>query len=378
MRAGSGAGAGVEIDVEAKVAFLAQAGAYPEATGAVTVTETHFSWVFLTDRHVYKLKKPLRGDGFDFTSLVRRRRNSETEVRLNRRLARDVYVGVVPLTCAAGGQLALGGEGPAVDWLVKMVRLPADRMLDQMLAAGRRPLAGLHALGRGLAGFFAAARPVDVPAGFVQIQCRRECSASLRAFDGLPRADLLGQARQLALRLDAFVHRRSDLLAARVRARRIVEGHGDLRPEHVWLGPSLRIIDCLEFSRLLRLVDPVDELAFLSLECARLGAPEVEGILFRHYGARTGDAPPPELVAFYKTLRALIRARIAISHLKDAVVRDPPKWPRRAADYLTIGLSCSLPLVPATAGATGRRPLRPLAPGPACQALASPSPVSSP
>ena len=97
-----------------------------------------------------------------------------------------------------------------------------------------------------------------------------------------------------------------------------------------------RIIDCLEFRADLRCLDPVDELAFLAMECERLGARSIGRVLFHHYCRRTGDCPPPVLISFYKAIGALIRARIAILHLQEMPVRDPAKWPKRAAEYLEI------------------------------------------
>src|SRR6516164_11518239 len=100
-----------EIGIDRKVAFLGSPMAYPEQPSRVERIETRFSWVFLTDRYVYKLKKPLRGEGFDFSSADARRRNAEQEVRLNRCLARDIYIGVVPLTLESGCDLAISGAG---------------------------------------------------------------------------------------------------------------------------------------------------------------------------------------------------------------------------------------------------------------------------
>src|SRR6516225_10795476 len=125
-----------EIDVSCRVAFLGLPQNYAERPARVEKVETHFSWVFLTNGYVYKLKKPLRGDGFDFSTAQARRRNAEAEVSLNRRLAADIYLGAVPLTLAGGHRLAIGGKGVVVDWLVKMVRLSAKRMLDRRLACG--------------------------------------------------------------------------------------------------------------------------------------------------------------------------------------------------------------------------------------------------
>ena len=138
--------------------------------------------------------------------------------------------------------------------------------------------------------------------------------------------------------IEAFIERHNVLLLRRVLDQRIIEGHGDLRPEHICLGSraSPRIIDCLEFRLDLRYHDPVDELAFLAMECERLRGHSVGAPLFHHYCRRTGDRPPPALIAFYKAIGALIRARIAILHLQQAPVRDPAKWPKRAAEYLDI------------------------------------------
>ncbi len=105
--------------LEAKLAFLKQAAAYPEPTSRVDAIETHMSWVFLTDTHAYKLKKPVRYDYLDFSTIEARHLDSEMEVRLNRRLAAEVYLGVIPLVCDATGVMGLGGAGETIDWLVQ-------------------------------------------------------------------------------------------------------------------------------------------------------------------------------------------------------------------------------------------------------------------
>ena len=129
---------------------------------------------------------------------------------------------------------------------------------------------------------------------------------------------------------------RRDWFERRALTGKIVEGHGDLRPEHVFMGPPLCIIDCLEFARALRLVDPADEVGFLALECERLGAPDAGALLLRTYAEMSGDAPAPALVHFYQSYRAGTRARIAIRHLAEAQFRNSPEWPRRALRYLDL------------------------------------------
>lgn len=323
-----------DIGIEKKVSFLGSSAAYPDRPAIVERIETHFSWLFLTERYVLKLKKPVRADSADFSSLASRRRNAETEVRLNRRLATDVYLGIEPLTLAPGRGLAIGGDGRIVDWLVKMVRLPAAHMLDRRIASGNLPAGDIEGLAARLAAFFAAARRVRLSPPAYLGRFRGECRLSLRAIGagGSPRQQT--QVLRVIRSSEAFIARNKPLLWQR--SRRLVEGHGDLRPEHVSIGSAARVIDCLEFRSDLRLLDPVDELAFLAMECDRLGAPGIERILFRRYRARIKDAASRVLITFYKAIGALIRARIAILHLRDAAIRDREKWMTRSDDYLAI------------------------------------------
>jgi aminoglycoside phosphotransferase family enzyme len=326
------------IDIDRKVAFLGSVAAYAEQPSRVERVETHFSWVFLTDRHVYKLKKPLRGEGFDFSTGAARRRNAETEVRLNRRLAGEVYVGTVPLTLQREGGLAITGTGVAIDWLVKMIRLPAQRMLDRRLARGNLSRAEINVLADRLAHFFATARRAHIQPTTYLDRFRAECCDARRALRVSGGPGLRHIAGYVVRQLEAFIDCRKDLLLRRLENGRVVEGHGDLRPEHICLGSTPVVIDCLEFRADLRLLDPVSELAFLAMESERMGAGTVGNILLCHYRSRAGDSPPALLINFYKAIGALIRARIAILHLQERPVREPAKWPKRAAAYL--GFAC--------------------------------------
>ena len=317
------------------VAFLSRAAAYPERPRVVERVETHMSWVFLTDRHAYKLKKPVRWNSLDFSTPELRKRDCEEELRLNRRLAADVYLGVVPLTQEPQGGLALGGAGEPVDWLVHMRRLPSERMLDRMIATGIeekdvRPAALL------LARFFARAPAIESSGAAYRARLAEgtrddERELCRREFE-LPAE----RVRRLAAAQLAFLDAHAALFDRRVREDRIVEGHGDLRPEHICLDEPPSIIDCLEFSPVLRALDPADELAFLALECERLGQPVVCRWFFDAYREVTKDAPPVELVAFHRRYRALRRAKIAIWHLQPPGAHDTAKWRTRALAYLDL------------------------------------------
>lgn len=319
--------------LEDKVAFLRAPQTHPAAE-RVEVQETHMSWVFLAAAEVYKLKKPVRYPFLDFSTLAARKASCNAEVSLNARLAPGVYLGVVALTREHDGRLALDGTGEIVDWLVHMRRLPADKMLDRLIIDQRLDARQLARFATRLADFYAGLPPAqtdtDAYIGALSYE-HRQNMAVLRLpqfeFDG----DELGKVDAA---IETFLVHRRDLLQARVNAGRVIEGHGDLRPEHVCLTEPPVAIDCLEFNRALRIVDWADEIAFLGLECARLGAPWVGAALRAPIVARLHDTVAPALTEFYTALRASLRARLSAAHLLEPAPRDGVRWLPRARSYL--------------------------------------------
>jgi uncharacterized protein len=294
-----------------KVAFLSSPSAYPGATTAVERLETHMSWVFLTADRVYKLKKPVRFEFLDFSTLTAREAMCRAEVQLNRRLAPDVYLGVVPIVRTGDG-LSIGGAGQVADWLVVMRRLDSREMLDRRIGVSRLEPA------RWLARWRRSIRLNN------EILSRRQFELPMQAVARVDRAQRL------------FVERFGRLLTERARAGRIVDGHGDLRPEHIWMGDGIKVIDCLEFNAGLRCVDPLQELAFLDLECRRLGAASGAGHLPATVCRRLKDDAPKSLFVFYRCYAATLRARLAMAHTLEPETRLPEKWRPLAKSYLTL------------------------------------------
>ncbi len=319
---------GVPVDQAAVVAFLAR----PADDGAaVQAIETHWSWVFVSDARVLKIKKAIRTGEADLRRVTARRRNCVEEVRLNRRLARDVYLGTQPLLADAAGNVALDAGVEVVDWAVAMRRLAPERMLDRQIEAGTAQPQDVTALVARLVAFYRETRCAqqDVDA------YRERLVAGVHA----SRDELLQPAHGLAAdRVERICARQLDLLADRrwLDARRgaIVEGHGDLRPEHVCLDGEPQVIDCLDFSRALRTQDAADDLGFLALECARLGAPGIGAAILDGYRQASGDAVAAAVVRTYQSLRACVRARLAIRHLREPAHAGNPEWRRRAEAYL--------------------------------------------
>ncbi len=295
---------------EAIVRWLKSPEAYPHRPSAIQHVETHISDVFLADSYAYKLKKPVQYDFLDYTTLSARERACHEELRLNRRLAPDAYLGVVPIAASNGDGFLLGGSGPVVDWLVHMRRLPTELTLDALHRRGELTRQHIDRLAATLVHFYQSLSPVKfAPVQYLE-RCLAHVQGNAQELRGVQHHLPPGvvqrvhgfQLQLLALRPALFEQRAAD--------GRIVDGHGDLRPEHICLGEPIQIFDCIEFSADLRRIDVADELAFLAAECDFLGADWVGPQLLAAY-QQSGGQPPPILFDFYKSYRACVRAKVA-------------------------------------------------------------------
>jgi aminoglycoside phosphotransferase family enzyme len=322
-----------------KLCFLSRQDAYPHAPDSVSMIETHMSFVFLAGARVYKLKKPVRYPFLDFSTLPAREHNCREEVRLNRRLAPDIYLGVAPLGFSPAGGfslIVLDPDSTVVDWLVEMQRLPADNMLDRRIKQQRIVDSQIDDLCELLTEFYRKAAPSplspkDYLARFIEEQTiNHDILEQCRfAFDR-------SQINRLLEVLDMLLDDCRETLLARVERGAVVDGHGDLRPEHICLTQPIVIFDCLEFNAALRQVDPYDELAYLGVECAALGAQHIGDRIMATFTVQATNPPPQRLISFYAAWRALLRARLSVAHLLEPTPRQPAKWEPQARIYLTI------------------------------------------
>jgi aminoglycoside phosphotransferase family enzyme len=224
-----------------------------------------------------------------------------------------------------------------------MRRLPEDLMLDQAILEhsierdrGDRRIDAVADL---LIAFYRACPPADLlPLSYVQQFAREHAITEAVLSD--PRFSLdRAQAGYALDRVRRGLEEDATILEDRVKRGSVVEGHGDLRPEHICLSDPPVIIDCLEFSRAFRLVDPFDELTFLALECERLDAAWIGERLIERCADGLRDQPLPRLLKFYWTYRACLRARLALAHLLEPDPREPWKWVPLANRYLELAQS---------------------------------------
>jgi aminoglycoside phosphotransferase family enzyme/predicted kinase len=267
--------------------------------------ETHISWVFLTGRFAYKVKKPLKLPFLDFSTLRRRRHYCLEEVRLNRRLARELYLGVVPI----GGTRAAPrvGRSPAFEYAVKMREFPAGARLDVRLAADRVPRAAIAAFARRLAEFHGGLPAAPGSAAAV-------CAGAL---DNIAELESRLGGRQKALEpLRSHTEREARRLSAviedRIAGGAHREGHGDLHLQNLlWLDDAIVAYDALEFDRRLREIDVVDEAAFLAMDLHAHGRIDLAHAFLNRYFEVGGDYAGVDVLRFYLVHRALVRSKVA-------------------------------------------------------------------
>lgn len=341
---------------------LARPDAYPDPPASVEVIETHISAVFLAGRSAFKVKKPVTLPFLDFSTLAAREHFCHEEVRLNAELAPGVYQGVVPIR-RRDGRLAVGGDGELVDWAVAMQRLPAECMLDAMLAQGNIDNEMLRQIADTLARFHGAAA-VGASVGRLgtaaAVRSKVEDNFAetdrfvrSRTVHALPR-DVHDLVEAWALR---FLREREDLFAQRERDGRVREGHGDLHAGNICFRPpdagGLVIYDRIEFSQAFRCGDVAEDLAFLLMDLDHRGYRGFSEFLVRDYVSRTGDHGLLEVVDFYKCYRAWVRGKVAALRAvqADGEVREQARLDALAHFGLAAGyaappslvLACGLP-----------------------------------
>ncbi len=310
---------------EGLVDDLARPAGYPldeDAGAGIEHIQTHLSHVFLLARRVYKLHKAAALGFVDFGLREARNTDCVDEVRLNRRLASDVYLGVAPIEVGADGRYRVGERidaptrlDPMREHCVVMQRLEPDRDALSLLERGELTRDQLERVSAKIARFHAGLEPIDTgAAGDVVAPAQANLAAIDAAGD-----DVVPTTEAVALRR-ATEARLSDLAGTferRRRAGRIVEGHGDLHLQHVWLPSDARgaedppIIDCLEFSEALRVTDVAAEIAFLAMDLAYRGAGALAELFVRRYAEATGDFDLYSTIDLYVAHRATVRAKVA-------------------------------------------------------------------
>ncbi len=307
------AGAESRSDSDRVRAALCRPEAYAHHPAKVVVRETHISWVFLAGEFAYKLKKPLVLDFLDYGTPERRRAMCQEEVRLNRRLAPDIYLGVRGVALhEARAELTEADDPRAADFVVEMRRYDERSTLASRLERGELRGDQLDEVAALLARFHRAAPRVPTASAPVLAAERRFEENLQELLDRVEQRAEIGRVQALERFAHAFITRHAEVLQRRAARGFVREGHGDLRAEHVLIDGEVRIVDCVEFDPFLRQLDVADDLSFLVLDLVMLGTPELGESLVRAYRGAGGDPGDDGLIAFYAAYRALVRAKVEL------------------------------------------------------------------
>jgi len=318
--------------------------AFPEDTKSVSFVQTHISMVFMCDRYVYKIKKPVNFGFLDFTTIEKRKYFCEKEVELNRRLAEDVYIGVVPVVFDGKRHWIGKKEGKIVDYAVKMKRIPEERIMKNIFKRGDLKKEHLRKIAYTLARFHLNAKTspeilrygdpdvfrINTDENFEQVEKYVGISIEKDKFEKLRKWT------------DSFYKKR-EIFEKRIEQERIRDCHGDLHMEHVCISDKISVIDCIEFNDRFRYGDTICDIAFLLMDLEYHGGKVYSEKLWDYYRefAKEEDKEVEEILRFYKVYRAFVRGKVNSFQMDDEKIsaQEKEEARKRAKAYFDLAYS---------------------------------------
>jgi hypothetical protein len=301
--------------------------ALPDPTSGVTLVQTHISLVFVGDDYVYKVKKAVDFGFLDFTTLERRRHFCEEEVRLNRRLSRGLYTGVLPVVVDRDRHRIGHGQGTVVDYAVRMRRIPEALLMKSLFLKGQLTDRHLTRLAERLARFSGEAETSPQIERFGEPdRFRLNTDENFRQTEPYVGRSIDAQTFEAIRQWTDGAYRTHRLLFSdRIRQGRIRDCHGDLHMEHVCLADEIAIFDCIEFNQRFRYSDTLSDIAFLLMDLEFHGGQSQSQRLWELYMRMTGETGVEALVTFYKIYRAYVRGKVTSFLLDDARIDEKAK-----------------------------------------------------
>ena len=315
----------------------------PDKTERVDLVQTHISLVFVGEAFVYKVKKAVNFGFLDFSKLEKRRYYCEQEVKLNRRLSRDIYMDVLPILFE-GERYTLSGEpGEGVEYAVKMRRIPEEKLMKILFQKGELTHRHLEQVAAVLARFHLSALrtpeidPFGQPARF-RVNTD-ENFEQVSKYVGLTIQEK--DFRALKAWTDHFYQSNEARFVQRIEAGKIRDCHGDLHMEHICFTDTLSIIDCIEFNDRFRYSDTIADLAFLLMDLEFHGGEGLAKALWEAYKDETGEKNVDALLTFYKVYRAFVRGKVNSFQLDDKTIEPDKKEQavQRAIRYFQLARS---------------------------------------
>jgi uncharacterized protein len=300
---------------------LLDPGAYHHPAEDVRLVQTHISYVILAGEYVYKFKKPVNFGFLDFSTLEKRKFYCGEELRLNRRLCPEIYLDLVTVN-RAGNAYTLGGGGEVVEYGVRMVRMPEDRMMVHLIESGELNRSHIDALVEVLVPFYQRAEqsPEIDPFGTA-------VAVAVNVLENFDQTESFVGGAALSRRrfetVSAYarsVLAREELFNERIAAGRIRDCHGDLYSANICLADKVYIYDCIEFNQRFRYCDVASDVAFLAMDLDYHGLESLSSYFIDSFIAGSGDAGLRKMLDFYKCYRAYVRGKIGLFTANDPAV----------------------------------------------------------
>jgi len=324
------------------ISALLQPKIYDHPAADIQLVQTHISFVLLAGDFVYKFKKTVDFGFLDFSTLEKRQYCCEQELLLNRRLCPDIYLGLVTVTREDDGY-ALNGSGEVVEYGVKMVRMPEEKMMVNLIQAGQVDRAQIDALVDVLVPFYQQADRSEEIDGF-----GTAASVAVNVLENFEQTETFigGEAisRQQFDRISTWAKKyltREELFADRIRGGYIRDCHGDLYSANICLADKVYIYDCIEFNRRFRYCDVASDIAFLAMDLDYHGLQELSNYCIDEFCDRSADNGLKEMLNFYKCYRAYVRGKIGLFTASDPAVDEAVKKSstQAAARYFALAES---------------------------------------
>jgi uncharacterized protein len=319
--------------------------AFPEHPKKIMLAQTHISNVFIGDKYVYKIKKPVNFDFLDFSTLEKRKYYCNKEVKLNNRFSKDVYLGVYPVTLN-GEKHVIGGKGKVVDFAVKMRRLPNKDLMKNRFNENKISKNDIARISKAIASFHKSSlksKEIDKFGKLDVVKFNTDENFQQTA-EFLGQSILKNQYQDLINWTDEFYKNHKELFMKRINNGKIRDCHGDLHMEHICLTDPIIIFDCIEFNDRFRYSDTLSDIAFLLMDLQFNNGYKLSEILCKSYLKNAGekdDELTHDLIKFYKVYRAYVRGKVTSFILKDPSISNDKKENAKniAQKYFTLAYS---------------------------------------
>lgn len=313
---------------------------YPETTGKIDLIQTHISFVFLTEKYVYKVKKPVNFGFLDFSTLDKRKLYCEKELQLNRRLCPDIYLEVVTINKSKA--LKIKGEGEAVEYALKMKRLPQECIMTQLLQEGKVDKKAIDEIALIAAKFHSEAQTnaeITEVGGIkaVRFNWDENFAQTTKYIDQtLSKADYIFMQDKI----NSFMNANKALFEARMADGHVRDCHGDLHSGNIFITPKICIFDAIEFNDRFRYSDTSADVAFLAMDLDYQNRSDLADYFIAQYQKYSKDPQLQTLLPFYKCYRAYVRGKVISFRLDDPNIKGEDKQTaiKDASAYFKLAL----------------------------------------